>query len=385
MSSVLARMATWFPVVSLTGPRQSGKSTLIRSVFADYEYLNLENPDVRTSAVEDPVGFIRRRPPRLIIDEAQYAPQLFSMIQVVADERGDVGQYVLSGSQNFLLLKGIQQSLAGRVGMLKLLPLSYAEAASNKMIMGSLDVFALTGGYPRIYDTGMPRELFFQNYLATYVERDVGGFLDVRNLSSFRAGLSLCAAGVGGLLNYTRLASDLGVSLTTVKSWLSILESSYLVFLLPPYASNVRKRLTKTPKLYFYDTGLLCYLLGITSERQLLDHPLRGQIIENLVVSERAKAHLNQGREPALFFYRDDSKREIDLLDYTDASSPLAIEIKSGETYRDTFARHLCPVGDELGIPAGRRMVVYGGTEHYDARGVTVMPATTFLSEESGL
>ena len=195
MAHKLRDMSEWFPVVSLTGPRQSGKSTLIKAVFPEYEYLNLENPEVRRAALDDPVGFISRRPDHLIIDEAQYAPELFSMIQVASDERGRAGQYVLSGSQNFLLMHNIQQSLAGRVGMLKLLPLSYQELGDTQI---ALDTYLIRGGYPRIYDAGIPTDVFFQNYLMTYVERDAGGLLDVRNLSSFRKMIGLCAACVGG-------------------------------------------------------------------------------------------------------------------------------------------------------------------------------------------
>lgn len=380
MAQKLRDMSEWFPVVSLTGPRQSGKSTLIKAVFPEYEYLNLENPEVRRAALDDPVGFISRRPDHLIIDEAQYAPELFSMIQVASDECGRAGQYVLSGSQNFLLMHNIQQSLAGRVGMLKLLPLSYQELSDTQI---SLDTYLIRGGYPRIYDAGIPTDMFYQNYLMTYVERDAGGLLDVRNLSSFRKIIGLCAACVGGLLNLSRLAADVGVATATISSWLSILQSSYLVFLLQPYAGNMRKRLTKAPKLYFYDTGLLCHLLGIHDERSLMNHPLSGEIFENLVVSERQKAYLNRGIEPTLVFYRDDSKREIDLIDLTEPARPQAFEIKSGATYRDTFARHLRSVGSELGIPAKDRAVVYHGSERYDTEGASVVPAEEFLLRES--
>lgn len=371
----LKNMATWFPVVSLTGPRQSGKSTLIKAAFPEYGYLNLENPNTRKSALVDPVGFIKQHAAPLIIDEAQYAPELFSMIQVASDEAGTAGQYVLSGSQNFLLMKSVQQSLAGRVGMLKLLPLSYTEIHENMTV----DEFMLAGGYPRIHNTGMPLDLFFQNYLATYVERDAGELLDVRNLASFRRMLGLCAANVGGLINYSRFAYDLDVSAQTVKSWLSILESSYIAFSLTPYYENARKRLTKAPKLYFYDTGLLCHLLHIETASELLESPFRGQVFENLLVSERMKHHFNQGKEPVLYFYRDDSKREIDLLDFTNRSCPLAFEVKSGQTYQDSFARHLRSVGDELGLPLEGRMVVYHGDERYTSKDIGVIPIEDVL------
>lgn len=378
LSSHLTKLAGWFPVVSVTGPRQSGKSTLVRATFCDYEYLNLEDPEVRTAALEDPVGFVRSSPPRVIIDEAQYAPELFSVIQAVSDERGDAGQYVLSGSQNFLLLKSTKQSLAGRVGITTLLPLSYREA---RPVTSGIDDFALAGGYPRIYDVGMPPTVFYGSYLSTYVERDAREILDVRNVSDFRRLISLCAASVGSLLNYTRLASDLGVAVTTVRSWISLLETSYVLYLLRPHHANLRKRLTKTPKVYFADTGLLCHLLNISSVQELLAHPLRGEIFENLVVSERLKLHLNKGEAARLSFYRDEDKREIDLLDWTDASKPLAIEVKSGETYREHHARHLKKVGEELGIDPRGRIVAYRGSQSYRVDRATVMPIEQLLSE----
>ena len=378
LASHLTKLAEWFPVVSVTGPRQSGKSTLVRATFSDYEYLNLEDPEIRSAAVEDPVGFIRNRPSKLIIDEAQYAPELFSSIQAVSDERGGTGQYVISGSQNFLLLKSIKQSLAGRVGISTLLPLSYREV---RLEMPGIDDFAWIGGYPRIYDVEMPPAIFYRSYLSTYVERDAKELLDVRNLADFRKLISLCAANVGSLLNYTRLATDLGVAITTVRSWISLLETSYVLYLLQPYHGNLRKRLTKTPKVYFVDTGLLCYLLNISSVNELMTHPMRGEIFENLVVSERLKHHLNRGEEARLSFYRDEDKREIDLLDWTDASDPLAVEVKSGETYREHHVRHLRKVGDELGIAPRNRIVAYRGSQYYQVDGATVMPIERLLSK----
>lgn len=249
------QLAARFPVVSVTGPRQSGKSTLVKNVFADYAYVNIENPQTRQQAVNDPVGFIRNRPSRLVIDEAQLAPDLFSMIQVASDQTNEPGQYVLSGSQDFLLLKRVTQSLAGRVGMLRLLPLSFSEASSTRYDL-TPDEFTLRGGYPRLYDVDMPQDAFFSSYLRTYVERDVQDYLGVRDASSYRTLLELCAQCAGSLLNVSRLARDAGVSRESVSSWLSMLESSYIVFRLRPYHANMRKRLTKTPKLYFYDTGL---------------------------------------------------------------------------------------------------------------------------------
>lgn len=357
LASKLKEMSKWFPVVSLTGPRQSGKSTLVKNTFPDFEYVTLEDPQTRRAALEDPVSFIRNRRGRLIIDEAQYAPDLFSMIQVVSDERGEAGQYVLTGSQNFLMMDRIGQSLAGRVGLLKLMPLSYRELQATQDWAADVDDFALRGGYPRLNCTGMPSDIYFRSYIDTYIERDIAGLLDVRNKTAFRKLLAICAQCAGQLLNVASLSRDIGVAVSTVKSWLSILESSYIVFELPPHAVNARKRLTRTPKLYFYDNGLLCHLLGIASVEQMFEHSSFGSVVENLVVSEAVKRHMNLAEDPALCFYRDDSKREIDLLDFTDPGKPLAVEVKSSRTYHDKYARHLS-VCDELGIAEENRHVV---------------------------
>ena len=380
LNESLHQMAEWLPIVSVTGPRQSGKSTLVRAAFPDYEYLNLERPDLRAAALEDPVGFIASRPDRLIIDEAQYAPELFSMIQVASDERGTSGQYVLSGSQNFLLLRQIQQSLAGRVGMLHLLPLSFAEASSPEASSGlSVDEFMLRGGYPRLYASSIGARAFFESYLETYIERDVGGYLDVRDLASFRTFLRLCAQRVGSLVNLSSLASDAGVSFRTAKSWLSILESSHVVVRLMPYHANPGKRLTKTPKLYFVDTGLLSYLLGIRSLDPMLLGPHLGAVFENLVVSEAAKRHLNQGVTPELYFYRDDGKREVDLLDWTEPGDERLVEIKSGQTFRPAWGKTLVALGEELGVPPERRAVVYRGSETLASAGFRAVSAAAWL------
>ena len=378
MAGLLKDMARWFPVVSVTGPRQSGKSTLVRSVFPDYAYVNLEDPQQGRRALEDPVGFIRNASSPLIIDEAQRAPELFSMVQVVSDERGMPGQFVLSGSQNFLLLKGISQSLAGRVGLLKLLPLSFAELASAGG-GPSADEFMVKGGYPRLYDIDIPPRIYYEGYVDTYLERDIAGYLDVRNMASFRTFLALCAQNVGNLLNIARLASDAGVSAATARAWLSMLESSYVIYLLQPYHANTRKRLTKTPKLYFHDTGLLCHLLRLDSLELLVASETLGPVFENLVVSETAKRYLNQGKMPDLCFYRDDSKIEVDLIDLTDPMRPRAIEIKSSETYHGKYARHLGRVGEELGIDVDGRMVVLRVQDSYRSEDVQVVSARDWL------
>lgn len=373
--------ADWFPVVSITGPRQSGKSTLVQATFPEYRYENLEDPGVREMALEDPVGFIRQRPHKLIIDEAQLAPELFNVIQVVSDEAGTPGQYILSGSQNFLLLRQITQSLAGRVGLLRLMPLSYREA-HRAIPELSVDDFVIRGGYPRLYDVDIPPEVYYENYLSTYIARDASGYVDPSNLSVFRNFITVCADGCANLLNLTSLANDVGVSPKTARSWLSLLESSYVVQLLQPYRANIRKRLTKTPKLYFNDTGLLCHLLGITTKDQLMVSRHRGAIVEDLVISETAKRHINSGKQPQLFFYRDDSKIEVDLLDMTNPLEPELVEVKSSATYRSSFTRHLARVGDLIGADVANQAVVMNVDKTATVGGRTVWSMEDWLLRE---
>ena len=378
LSSFMKDNAGWFPVVSVTGPRQSGKSTLVQHVFPDYYYVNLEDEATRNLALADPAGFIRERPTRLVIDEAQRVPELFSAIQVASDASGEPGQYVLSGSQNFLLLKQIGQTLAGRVGICKLLPLSYRECVEDGEDL-TPDSLMLRGGYPRLHVASIPPSVFFENYLQTYIERDVAGYIDARSMTSFRALLGLCAQGCGQLLNVSRLAGDLGIARATVDSWLSILESSYILFRLQPYHANLRKRLTKTPKLYFYDTGLLCHLLGIRTPEQLRDSSARGPVFENLIVAETLKRHLHAGRNPELYFYRDDSKIEVDLVDTTDRAAPELVEIKSTTTFKADLARHLGSVGEALGIPEEGRGVVMRSDESHGVNGIKFWSAHDWL------
>lgn len=376
----LAPCSPGFPVVSVTGPWQSGKSALVKTLLPHYEYVNLEDAATRASATEDPVGFIRSHGSKLIIDEAQYAPDLFSQIQVEADERGTMGQYILSGSQNFLMEKRIGQSLAGRVGMLQLLPFSYAEASQANPGL-TVDEFMFRGGYPHLYDVPTPNDVYFRNYTATYIERDVSEYLDVRNVSDFGIFIRLCAESAGNLLNLTALAKDAGISFNTAKQWLSILEKSFLVFRLPPYFTNTRKRLIKTPKIYFYDTGLLNYLLGIRSMEELLNDPKRGDVFENLIIAETAKRYRNNNKDVDLYFYRDTAKAEIDLVDATQRRAPALMEIKSGMTPRPDFFKHLAAIGEELNIPIERRTVVYRGAESFSGNNGRYVTAEDYLLE----
>lgn len=375
----LEQLASWFPVVSLRGPRQSGKSTLVRHVFSRYEYVNLEDPQTRMIAREDPMSFIANHSSKLIIDEAQYAPDIFSAIQLAVDKGDNTSQYVLTGSQNFLMLKSIGQSLAGRVGLLSLLPFSYKELYRTFQDSNAVDSFMLQGGYSRIYAAHIPPSVYFASYIQTYIERDVAEVLDVRNKAAFQKLLLGCAQTAGKLLNITSLAQLAGVSTPTARQWLSVLESSYLTFLLQPYHTNPRKRLVKTPKLYFYDTGLLCHLLKITTWEELVRSPYLGTVFENLIVCETAKYHFNVGENPELYFYRDDSKREIDLLDFTHPASPQAIEIKSSHMYHDKYAKQLSAVGTELGIEPSNQYVVCRVESSYHARSANVVSARDWL------
>lgn len=372
LSSHLSALMEWFPVVSVTGPRQSGKSTLLREMLPDVRYLNLEDPGIRQQIQEDSLGVLRSLGTPLIIDEAQHVPELFSAVQIISDERGTPGQYVLSGSQNFLLMESITQTLAGRLGISHLLPLGFSEAGAEPQD------FQLQGGYPRLRTTGMPSEIFFDNYIRTYIERDVTGLLGIRNATAFRKFLKAVSFQAGSLVNYSNLANELGIAFQTAKDWMSILESSFVIFTLPAYQTNRRKSLTKTPKIFFYDTGLLCHLLGIRSTEDLALCPHKGAVFENFIVAETAKHHIHSGRTPEMYFYRDSSKREIDLLDFT-TQSPTAIEIKSSYSYQSKFTRHLVPISELLDIAPERRLVVYLGTESLDLEQFRTVNAGEYL------
>ena len=374
----LLKLATWFPVVGITGPRQSGKTTLARAAFPNFTYVNLENTNTRIEAIEDPMGFIENRPSNLIIDEAQIAPSLFSAIQVVSDRVGSPGQYVLSGSQNFLLSKNIKQSLAGRCAYANLLPLSFKETKSALKNVDAFN-FAVQGGYPRIYDVGIPQKHYYQAYIRTYVERDVQGYLDVRNLIEYKKLIKVLAHQASNLLNITALSNACDIATNTTKSWLSMLQSSYIVLTLQPYFANSKKRLTKTPKLYFYDTGLLCYLLGINTAQDLKLSPYKGAVMENLIICETIKNHLNAGSTPELYFYRDDSKIEIDLLDFTDKQNKKAIEVKAGSLYNKKYAQHLVSTAASIGVKPENQYVVMNAEHSFSAEGVSVKSFEDYL------
>lgn len=361
LEAAIRESSTYYPIVTITGPRQSGKTTLIRRIWPDKTYCSLEDPDTLDFATADPRAFLEQGGDRgLIIDEAQRQPQLFRYLQGYAD-RSEPGRYVLSGSNNFLLMEKIGQSLAGRTAVLTLLPLS-GEELGRERLPSSWEELAWQGFYPRIQSSGMPADIFARDYLATYVERDVRLVKNIGDLSAFRRFLRLCAGRAGQLISMSGLAADAGISVNTAKSWLSLLEAAWLVTLLSPWYDNLSKRIVKSPKLYWYDTGLLCHLLDIRKPEDLSFHPLRGAVFENLIVAERYKAAANRGREPELYFWRDSAGREVDLIEGAGAEK-IIWECKSGATIGSDFFKHLEFFGDAAEVPPSRRKLVYGGRE----------------------
>jgi predicted AAA+ superfamily ATPase len=319
------------PVVTITGPRQSGKTTLVKSLAKGYSYANLEYLDERERALMDPRAFLEGLGDRAIIDEAQLVPELFSYIQGRVDEVGRNGMYVLSGSQNFHLMERVTQSLSGRTYLHELLPLSAAELHAADLLPEDVDEFILKGGYPRLYDQQEQADTWKRAYLRTYAERDVRQVLAVRDLASFSRFLALCAGRSGQLLNMASLANDAGIDVKTAQHWLGVLETSYLVFLLKPHHRNFNKRIIKAPKLFFFDTGLACTLLGIRSTKELRFHPLRGHLFETMVIAELWKNRLNEGEEPGLWYWRDSQGHEVDaILDSADGLT--VFEIKASAT-----------------------------------------------------
>jgi predicted AAA+ superfamily ATPase len=357
----IVSLAGMFPIVSLTGPRQSGKTTLARATFPDYAYVNLENLDDRLAAEEDPLRFLRPHSGTgLIVDEVQKVPSLFSYLQGIVDESGEMGKYILTGSQNFLLLEKITQSLAGRVAVCNLLPLGLSELIDADLLDGDLNRVMFTGGYPVLFDRQIPAPDYFPSYIQTYIERDVRGISNIGNLSTFQRFVKLCAGRAGQLLNLSSFGTELGINYKTVRSWISILEASYLVFLLQPYHNNFNKRIVKQPKLYFFDSGLLCALLDIQSPEQLDSHYLRGNIFESFIVAEHIKSRLHAGRRPNAFFWRNSTGHEVDLILEADAQL-FAVEIKSGETLNEDFFKGLRYFKRLSSAPDEHFYLVYGG------------------------
>lgn len=366
--------AAGFPCVTLTGPRQSGKSTLCRAVFPDLPYASLEAPDVRSFASDDPRGFLAGFPDGAVIDEVQRCPDLPSFLQGLIDDDPRPGKWILTGSQNLSLLDRVSQSLAGRTAVLHLLPLTRDEIGRFEEHPAALDDTMVAGGYPAIFDRRLPPSDWIGSYVATYVERDVRTLTRVGDLASFQRFLQLCAGRTSQLLNLSTLATDCGISQPTAKSWLSILDAGFIAYRLQPRSGNVRKRVVKTPKLQFYDTGLVCWLLGIRSADQLRSHPLRGAIFETWVVSEIAKHRANRGETAGLFFFRDRHGLEADLI-IDEGGSLTVLETKSGKTITsDMLSSVRRVVGALAGTGRVDPVVVHGGSEHRMWRTVDALP-----------
>ena len=328
-----------FPLLAITGPRQSGKTTFAKRLRPDFTYVNLELPEARNFAKSDPLAFLRSYQNGVILDEVQWVPELFSYLQVLTDERNIPGEYILTGSQNFLLSNQITQSLAGRVAMLNLLPFSKAELTPHIQLQ-SWEALTVNGGYPRKYQFDISPNDYYPNYIQTYIERDVRQILNVMDLGNFQKFLQLLAGRVGQIFNQSNFSNELGIDQKTVNAWLSVLETSFIAFRLPSYYRNFNKRILKSPKVYFYDTGVLCSLLGIKRAEDLNVHFARGSLFENLVILELMKKELNSGNTPAMYYWRDSNQNEVDLLQEKDGKLT-AIEIKSSETYHSDFLKGL--------------------------------------------
>jgi predicted AAA+ superfamily ATPase len=375
MTPLLRERAARSPVVTVTGPRQSGKTTLCRQAFGELPYANLERPDIRDFAQEDPRSFLQSFTQGGVIDEIQRVPALLSWIQAMVDEQRPVAPLVLTGSHQIDLLKGVSQSLAGRTSLLQLLPMSVNEIRGAGLIR-TTDALIHQGGYPRIHAEAVDPSIVLSDYFATYAERDLRQLMEVRRLDDFRRFVRLAAGRVGQVLNVHSLAADAGVSDRTARDWLSVLEASHLVWLLPPWHENLGKRLTKAHKLYFCDVGLATWLIGITQAAQLLSHPLRGALFENLVVMEFVKHALHRGERPDLHFFRDSNGLEVDLLvgNGLPPGQLGLVEIKSGQTVSSSWFKPMERVAQALGPSRiGRRMMIYGGSEHQVRQGVEVV------------
>lgn len=375
MQEQLLKAAKGFPVISITGPRQSGKTTLVRLSFPDYEYINLENPETLMRAKLDPRSLFRNLSKGVIIDEVQKVPDLFSWAQAFVDELELPGRLILTGSNQFEYMQGLGQSLAGRTAVFKLLPLAFAELQIPAE--STWEYYASKGFYPRLYRENIDPQLFYSSYVMTYLERDVRSVMQIKNLLEFERFVSLCANRTGQLLNLSSLALDCAVDIKTISSWISILEASYLIFLLKPYYGNLNKRLIKAPKLYFLDVGLAAYLMGIRNPDDLLHHHLRGELFETMVVGELIKHYLNRGMVAPLGFFRDSRGHEIDII-VSSGDKLFPIEIKSGSTLNKAYFSHINYLRKLLDkdIPAGlvlgdRRNEEFGGTRIVGWDGIT--------------
>lgn len=356
--SSVRRLAKQFRSVAVVGPRQSGKTTLVQKVFANKPYTSLENPDERELATSDPKAFLGRFPKGAVLDEAQRAPQLFSYLQSILDKEQKDGLFILTGSNNFLLQQGITQTLAGRIGYLDLLPLTVSEIQTFRDSNIPTDQILLSGCYPEIYDKDRKPSLWYPAYIRTYVERDVKQIRNIENTLTFNRFLKLCAGRIGQLLNVASLSNESGIDMKTAQSWLSVLISSYVIFLLPPHHENFNKRVVKSPKLYFYDPGLACSLLGIDRQNEISNSHFRGALFENLVIVEWLKKIKNRLSNSELFYWRDNKGIEIDLVVDT-GKKLIPIEIKTSQTFQTHFLKNLTTWNNFAGLSGG--LLLYDG------------------------
>lgn len=361
ISDKIKHFSTKFQVIAVTGPRQSGKTTLVKNIFSDYTYINLEDIEKRTFAKQDPKGFFNVYKSKIIIDEIQYVPELFSYIQLFADEQKLAGNFILTGSQNFQLMEKITQSLAGRIALFTLLPFSYSELKNTEFEYADYENYLLKGFYPSIYDRKIEPNEWYPNYINTYIERDLHQIVNVNDLYQFRQFLKICANNIGQLINFSGIGTEIGVSFNTVKKWISVLEASYIIYILPPYYKNYNKRIVKNPKLYFIDVGLACNLLGIKTLENLNFHFMKGQLFENFVIIELLKQKMNKLTDGELFFWRDNNKIEVDCL-IESGQNITTIEIKSSRTINSDFFKNLNKM-NQLIANNNKSYLVYGGNE----------------------
>lgn len=371
IAAQIRQHAKKMPVIALTGPRQSGKTTLVKSLFPDYIYLNLEFPDVRARAQDDPRLFLQNTS-GIILDEIQRVPELFSYIQGFVDEQQKPGHYILTGSQNFLLLEHISQSLAGRVALFNLLPFSLSEIHSEYPLPDSYLPIMFQGAYPRLYDKKLQPQEWYPSYIQSYLERDVRQIVNVKNLNKFQTFLKLCAGRIGQIFNASSIATEIGVDYKTVQSWVSILQASFIIFLLQPYYKNFNKRLVKSPKLYFYDTGLACSLLGIRTAEDLMVHYLKGELFESFVIAELFKKKYHMNHPADLYYWRENTGREIDCL-IEQGAKLQAVEIKSGMTINSDFFKGLEFWKNLTGASSQQCTLIYGGTEEQQRSQASVL------------
>ena len=372
LSSTLLKFAKKYPVISVTGPRQSGKTTLVRSLFPNHKYLSLENPETRSIALNDPKSIFDPKDQLLILDEIQHVPELLSYIQVISDEQKISGQFILTGSQSLLLSEKISQTLAGRTAILKLLPFSLSEIDKLKQIKGfSYEDFIFKGFFPRTYDQDISPEEFYPFYLETYVQKDVRDIENVRDLNNFTNFVRLCAGRTGQLVDYSSLGKDTGASVNTIKGWISILEAGYIIFLLYPYYKNYGKRVIKSPKLYFTDPGLASFLLGIKNAEQIKTHYLKGALFENLIVLELLKQRLNNGNPQDLWFFRDSNHNEVDVVSENELLQ--WIEIKSTRTFSPDLLATLRFLEKIQDTEKNNKSIVYGGDDTFNYQGFKIV------------